>query len=186
MDTNPERWQELVEEALTGNRGAFSEIVRIMMKPIIALTYRMTQNHDAAYDLAQETFLSAWDHRSEFRGESGFNSWLYKIATNKTLNYLASRQRTSFPADDYLSEMASETDNPENVLVKKELRENILRFMTTLPDQQRIVFDLRFYKDMPFAEIARITGKAEGTVKTNYREAVKKLKEFARTKRWGQ
>ena len=184
METNPERWQQLIEKALAGDRGAFSEIVRIMMKPIIALTYRMTQNQDAAHDLAQETFLSAWSHRSDFRGKLGFTSWLYKIATNKTLNYLASPKQAALSVDDYLPGMVSDTDNPENILIKKELRENVLKFMATLPAQQRIVFNLRFYNNMPFAEIARITGRAEGTVKTNYREAVRKLKSFALEKGW--
>ena len=154
------------------------------MKPIVALTYKMTRNRDAAHDLAQETFLAAWDHRSDFRGQTGFNSWLYKIATNKTLNYLASPKQVVLPADEYLAGAVSESDNPENVLVKKEMRQNVLEFMGTLPAQQRIVFNLRFYNNLPFAEIARLTGKAEGTVKTSYREAVRKLRKLAIEKGW--
>jgi len=85
-----DRLQPLIEKATAGDRDAFSDIVRIMMKPIVALTYRMTQNREAAYDLAQDTFLAAWQNLSGFRGEAKFDNWLYRIATNKTLNYLAS------------------------------------------------------------------------------------------------
>jgi len=69
-------------------------------------------------------------------------------------------------------------------MVKKELRENVLAFMESLPAQQRLVFNLRFYQQLSFEEIAATTGKALGTVKTNYREAVKKLRRVALEKGW--
>ena len=184
VETYREKLQPLIEKAVMGDRQAFSEIVRIMMKPVIALTYRMTQNREAAHDLAQDTFLAAWQNLSGYRGEAKFDNWLYRIATNKTLNYLASPKNTVVPSDDYrLTDMA-DINTPEKLLMQKELRGIVLEFMRTLPDRQRLVFNLRFYRNLPFAEIAAITGNSEGTVKTNYREAVKKLREYMNRKGW--
>ena len=179
-----DKLQPLIEKATAGDRDAFSDIVRIMMKPIVALTYRMTQNREAANDLAQDTFLAAWQNLPGFRGEAKFDSWLYRIATNKTLNYLASQKSTVVAADDYRLTDTIDSATPEKILMRKELKGMVLDFMGTLPTRQRLVFNLRFYRNLPFAEISEITGNAEGTVKTNYREAVKKLREYMKQKGW--
>ena len=176
--------QELVEKALAGDRVAFSDIVRKLMKPVVAFTYRMTQERESAVDLAQEVFLSAWQNLKSFRGDSRFESWVFAIAANKTINFLRSRANHPTEQIDERQVDPADTGNPERDLVQKELREDVFAFMATLPEKQRLVFDLRFYKHMSFDEIARATGKAAGTVKTNYREAVKKLRGFAAAKGW--
>ena len=180
---NHEPLEQLVEKATGGNREAFSEIARRLMKPIVALTYRMTGDRDTAFDLAQETFVTAWQRLKSFRGEAGFESWLYRIATNKTLNHLESERRLAAPrATD--PDPADNSGTPETILEKRQMREDVLAFMRTLPEQQRVVFNLRFYRELQFDEIATILGKSVGTVKTHYREAVKKLRVFAKAKGW--
>lgn len=172
----------LVDRARAGDRQAFSELMKEHMKPIVALTFRMTGDKEAAFDLAQETFLSAWQSLSGYRGDAKFASWLYRIATNKTLNYLkAHKPFVGFEVDE---QVASPQIGPERELHQKELRRDVLQFMQALPTQQRLVFNLRFYRQQPFAEIAEALGSAVGTVKTHYREALKKLKEFAVEKGW--
>lgn len=172
----------LVDRARSGDRQAFSELMKVHMKPIVALTFRMTGDKEAAFDLAQETFLSAWQSLGGFRGDARFESWLYRIATNKTLNFLKATKPSSAVEIDEQS--VSTEPSPERALHQKELRRDVLAFMKTLPAQQRLVFNLRFYRQLPFAEIAEALGSAVGTVKTHYREALKKLKEFAVEKGW--
>jgi RNA polymerase sigma-70 factor (ECF subfamily) len=178
----------LVERAREGDKEAFSKLVRMMMKDIVALTYRMTQDRESAFDLAQDTFVSAWENLRGFRGESMFQSWLYRIASNKTLNFLKQRSHRqamsidSAPVGAVASQVPS--DNPEQSLREVELQKGVLDFMAGLPAQQRLVFDLRFYKGLTFEEIARVTGKALGTVKTHYREAVIKLRTLAKQRGW--
>ncbi|MFQ6007588.1 MAG: RNA polymerase sigma factor [Candidatus Zixiibacteriota bacterium] len=159
-----------------------------MIKDIVALTYRMTQDREAAFDLAQEAFISAWENLRRFRGKSMFQGWLYRIASNKTLNFLKkqSRRQTISIDSPSVGVVASQTpsDNPEQLLQKVELQKNVLDFMAGLPVQQRLVFDLRFYKGLAFEEITHITGKALGTVKSHYREAVNKLRTFAKQRGW--
>ena len=138
-------------------------------------------DRDTAMDLTQETFITAWEKLYNFRGDSSFASWLFRIASNKTLDFLKSSDRIQ-SVNDVLRNESTLIDNrsvdPHNVLVLKELRERVLTFMKSLPVQQRIAFELRFYKQLKFKEIAVVTGSALGTVKTNYREAIKKLRQL--------
>ena len=183
-DSNKESLESLVAKARTGDSQAFSTIVRQLMNQVAALTYRMTGERESALDLAQDTFVSAWENLRGYRGEASFVNWVYRIATNKTLNYLkagARRETVGELPDDIIDTMAVD---PEKRLVRKELAGRVLQFMHTLPPQQRIIFELRFYKGMPFEEIARATDRALGTVKTGYREAVKKLRNIASEKGW--
>ena len=189
-DIDNEIVEYLVRRAKEGDREAFSKIVRMMMKDIVALTYRMTQDRESAFDLAQDTFISAWEKLHDFRGDSTIQSWLYRIAANKALNYLkqcSRRSETSLESAPTPA-VASEAgfDSPEQSLKVKELQSAVLEFMTELPRQQRLVFDLHFYKHLTFEEIARITGKALGTVKTHYREAIIKLRAYAQQRGWRQ
>lgn len=180
--------QYLVRRAQKGDKEAFSRLVRLMMKDVVALTFRMTQDRDGAFDLAQETFVSAWQSIRSFREEAKFESWLYRIAANKALNYLKQRSRRPVASIDSLETetlvSGLSSHNPEQLLRAKEMQKGVLEFMAELPDQQRLVFDLRFYKELTFEEIAKITGKAVGTVKTHYREAIIKLRAFAERKGW--
>ncbi|MEW6411777.1 MAG: sigma-70 family RNA polymerase sigma factor [Candidatus Zixiibacteriota bacterium] len=178
-----ERISRLVELARLGERKAFSEIVRIMMNPVIALTYKMTRDKDSAMDLAQDTFVAAWQNLDSFKGDSKFESWIYRIATNKAINFV---KRESRSAGDEALQAISAVDDPGRDLQRKELRERILAFMGQLPAQQRKIFELRFYKELPFDEVANVSGRAVGTVKTLYREAVKKLRQVAVSEGWSQ
>jgi RNA polymerase sigma-70 factor (ECF subfamily) len=180
--------EQLAQKARLGDRAAFSRIVRIMMSRIVSLTYRMTSDGESALDLAQDSFVAAWEKLSEFRGDAMFTSWLYQIATNKSLNFLnkASTRKDVSLNETTATERPSENlaTNPERALKIKLLRGDILRFMQSLPEMQRIVFELRFYQGMSFGEIAGQTDKAESTVKTHYRQAVIKLRKLATAKGW--
>ena len=154
------------------------------MKPLVAMTYRMTRDRDSAVDLAQDACVAAWQKLHTFRGESKFESWLFSIAINKARNFLQSRALRA--TDNLPSEMVDQSSdvNPETELTRSELRRDVFAFMQSLPEQQQVAFNLRFYRQLSFDEIAKATGRALGTVKTNYREAVKKLREFALEKGW--
>lgn len=154
------------------------------MTRVVALTYRITGNRETALDLAQDTFVSAWENLHTYRGEAGFANWVFRIATNKALNHLkaATRRRSQ---DDFDFDNIEATDpGPERQMHRRELAEQVCDFMASLPPQQRAIFELRFYKEMPFDEIADVLQRALGTVKTGYREAIKKLRVHALEKGW--
>ncbi len=139
----------------------------------------MTGDKEAAKDLAQDSFVAAWQSLKDFREEAAFDSWLLKIAHNKALNYIAANQRKTAAQTEVISRHeAIHDDNLEQSRHDK-LLEGILQFVGELPPMQKSVFELRYYQQMPFADIAKATGKALGTVKTHYREAVAKLRVHA-------
>ncbi|UCD63015.1 MAG: sigma-70 family RNA polymerase sigma factor, partial [Candidatus Zixiibacteriota bacterium] len=122
---NTNRIAGLLAGARLGDRDAFSEIVRIMMNPIIALTYKMTQDRDSALDLAQDTFVAAWENLSEFKDEAKLESWLYRIAANKAINHLKRESRNV--GDRGIDRRLAPAD-PERDFEKKELRYRVLSF----------------------------------------------------------
>lgn len=171
------RIQGLAKRASQGDPDAFSDIVKALMNDVMALTYKMTGDRETARDLTQESFIAAWENIASFRAESRFETWLYRIAVNKALGLLQKKKAVSIEDVDQSLEQSGET--PDENLSRAELRGLILEFMQRLPEQQRLAFELRFYRQLSFEEIAEVTGKALGTVKTNYRESIKKLREFA-------
>jgi RNA polymerase sigma-70 factor (ECF subfamily) len=183
-----EQLEWLAAQARSGDRQAFSQIAKIMMDRVVALTYRMTGDREAGLDLAQETFVSAWENLGRFRGDAAFTSWLYRIATNKALNHLKraeNRLSSRLDVDSGSSSQSLESPlNPETDFANRELSAQLLRFMADLPTQQRQVFELRYYQQLSFDEIAAIADRAEGTVKTHYRLAVEKLRRWAKEKGW--
>lgn len=154
------------------------------MNPVMALTYRMTGDREAAEDLAQETFVRAWSEIEQYKGAGPVRSWIWKIAANRSLNYIESRStHTRLEVQAAPGEASTEL-SPQRQLEQEELRRGMLAFMATLPPQQRLAFDLRFYQQLSFEDMSQVMDRALGTVKTLYREAVSKLRVHAQASGW--
>lgn len=138
---------------------------------------RIVVGHEDAEDAMQETTISIITNIDKFKGESNISTWIYKIATNEALKTLRKRCRIMQSIDsltpDLCAKLSAESD-PEAEVIAKTFQQAIL----TLPMQQRIAFNLRYYNDMPYEEIAKITGKKVNTLKTNYHFAVEKIKKY--------
>jgi RNA polymerase sigma-70 factor, ECF subfamily len=182
-DVDNDQIRRLAQQASEGNHAAFSDLMRMFMNQIVALTYRMTGERDTALDLAQDTFISAWENLTRFRGDSRFDSWLYRIAVNKSLNYIA-HKKVENPAELNEDYFIQSQDSPHDQMEDNELKQQVLSFMQSLPEQQRAVFELRFYRQLQFDEIAAILDRSVPTVKTNFREAIKKLRTHAEKEGW--
>jgi len=178
---------DLVRRAKDGDQKAFSKLVREMMNPVVAHAYRMTGDTETARDLAQDSFVAVWGHLGELKEPARFRSWLFQIVSNRAINYLNRRSRQTQQLEVLRLEgetAFSHSSDPLAELWNSRLRHGIRSFMAALPVQQRQVFDLRFYRGLTFVEIASVIGKAEGTAKAHYRQAVIKLRELARKEGW--
>jgi RNA polymerase sigma factor (sigma-70 family) len=166
--------QELVIQAKGADRRAFDELVKLNKDKMFALTYRMTGDRESAFDLVQETFLTAYKEINSFRAESSFSSWLYRIASNKAINFLRRKKLLSFIP---LANMAGSEPTYEMAdnLDGSDINKAAAAAIMALPPSQKLVFNLRFYDELSFPEIADILNKHESTVKTNYQKAVEKL-----------
>jgi RNA polymerase sigma-70 factor (ECF subfamily) len=170
--------QGLIDKALAGDKEAFSALVREYQNRIFGFIMRMTANRDAALDLTQETFLAAWNHLDSFRKEASFSTWLHQIAANRTKNYLKRAKRETGLPEDF--EVAADTDQPDTGYERKQQEHLLKTAVATLPYKQRLTFTLRYFEQMKFREIARAQGISVSAAKTNFAEALNKLKKKLR------
>ncbi len=173
--------KELVSRAAAGERPAFDELVRRYKDKMFALIYRMTSDRETALDLLQDSFFAAFKELPHFRGDASFGSWVYRIASNKSLNFLKRKKLLSFLPLESSDESAASYEMKDNIQ-NNELKTALTDAVAELPPKQKLVFNLRFYEQLGFNEIAKILDKNVSTVKTNYQKAIeklqKKLKDF--------
>jgi RNA polymerase sigma-70 factor (ECF subfamily) len=164
----------LVERALDGDAGAFEELVRAYQAPIYYLALRYVRDEGAAADLAQTTFLKAFQGLRGFRHGSSVKTWLYRIVINLCKNYLRDRGRKR---EDSLGEMdPPSTANPLQELIAHEDQRLLVQAWGRLPERQRLTVMLKVNEGMKYREIAEVLGCSVGTVKANFHHACTRLK----------
>lgn len=162
-------------------RSAFATVVRLYSKQIYWQIRRMVYVHEDADDLVQNTFIKAWEAIGGFRGEAKVSTWLYRIATYEALNFIKKRrseeeQRVDAGSDEEASYLLGRLVADEYF----DADEAELRFqkaLLSLPPKQQLVFRLRYYDEMPYEEMAALTGTSEGALKASYHLAMKKVTE---------
>lgn len=173
--------QELVERLQNPAtcRKAFEEVISRYSEQLYWQIRRMVQNHDDASDILQNVFMKAWQSIDRFRGSAKLSTWLHKIAINESLSFL-DRQRRQPSSDtdsdeefSLLSTIEADTDIDGDQL-SVELRKAI----ALLPEKQRLVFNMRYYDEMPYEQISNILGTSVGALKASYHLAVKKIEQY--------
>lgn len=140
---------------------------------------RIVVLHEDAEDILQDTFVTAFTNAHGFRGdnEGSLIGWLYKIATNLCIRHLNRRRKWGFFASvDSLRERLAADFEGEISPSADEISVRLQRAVVALPMKQKLVFNMRYYDEMPFEKIAEITGQSVSTLKTNYHYAVQKVK----------
>ena len=171
---------ELIEKfAVAESRNyAFNLLVRKYQQKIYWHIRKMVIDHDDADDLVQETFIKAWQALDNFRGDAQLYTWLYRIATNECLNFLNKKKKRFFlPIGDIAHELADKLDN-DPLVTGDEIQLRLQKALLTLPDKQRLVFNMKYFDDMKYDDIAKITGTSVGALKASYHIAVKKIEDF--------
>jgi len=196
--------EELVERFRDGGKEWFDELVRRHQKRMYWLARRIVGNHDDADDVVQDVFLKVYHGLRKFRGESSFATWLYRITTNAAIGMQRRRRIVEWVGlepsllggtspegvpfrDEYRPEEAataavsSGQDVPHSLEVEEQ-RAIIEKAIARLPRKQRLVFVLRYYEELPYAEISKILKTSGGGLKANYYHAVKKIATYVRRK----
>ncbi|MDA8168627.1 MAG: RNA polymerase sigma factor [Nitrospiraceae bacterium] len=167
-----------IEEYLEGDDEAGGELVMRYQRRIFAFLYRMTGDMEESKDLTQTVFIKALNGLKDFRKESSFKTWLYRIAANAGLNHISGRRQEA-EIDETL---ASGEKGALSELMDNEKREIIRTGLDRLPERQRTAVILRVYEGLSCNETALVMGCTEGAVKAHYSFAVKKLKGVFREK----
>lgn len=155
----------------------FNMLVRKYQQKVYWHIRKMVIDHDDANDLTQEVFIKIHKHIGSFRQDSQLFTWIYRIATNECLNFLQRKKRRYFlPIVDVQSELLSKLTSSPYVSAD-EVQLKLQKALLTLPHKQRLVFNMRYFDDLSYEEIAEITQTSVGALKASYHLAVKKIED---------
>ena len=169
---------EIVRRVQTGDAEAFGELVNRYSGRIYALALAMVRDAQRAEDVTQEAFIRAYEHLDGFRGASAFGTWLYRIALNECLTFLnKQRANNQLSIDEADAEMVNKLEG-DSYFSGDETQRLFQKALHTLPDKQRIVFNLKYFQEMKYEEISEILGTSVGALKASYHHAVKKIESF--------
>lgn len=173
---------ELIRKAREGDLRSFDALVRRYQKKVYYLALRMLKSHDAADDVAQETFVSAYRAIGTFKPGSNFYTWIYRICMNRSLNYLEKERHlvpeSAFGEGSSPLERASAEADPLGDAAGAETARRIERAVDSLSPAYKAVFVLRAYEEMSYEEIAESLGISTGTVMSRLFRAREKLQEM--------
>ena len=165
----------LVEGFRRGEESAFAALVIKYREAVYRVARRMVHNHEDASDIAQEVFIRMHRALVRFAGRSSLRTWIFRITVNLCLDHTARRREVT--GLDAMAWEPSSDDNPvEGGVERRELEDAVATAIDALPPRQRAMVVLRVYQDLPYADIARVMGCAEGTVKATMFAAVGKLR----------
>ena len=165
----------LVAQASRGDLAAYDQLVRRYQTRIYSLAYNMTGNKEDAEDMVQDVFVKAFSSLKSFRGTSSFYTWIYRIAINRTINFLKKRKKKQAVSLNDVDEGVerdpayvelSARESPVRDASLTELQEKLNKALLTLSEKHRTVVVLHDIQGLPHDEIARMTGCSEGTVRS--------------------
>ena len=175
IDLEHEEDEALVRRTQKGDSSAFDVLVGRYKERLYATVYHMTSNHEDANDLVQETFIKAYKSLRSFRGQSSFYTWVYRIAVNRTINFIKRRKnRSQYSLDDMDSSVQTDPDlvelmshvTPRREVGLMELQQKLNEALQQLSESHRAVVAMHDIQGMTHADIARVMKCSEGTVRS--------------------
>lgn len=156
----------------------FNMLVRAYQKRVYWHIRKMVIDHDDADDLTQEVFIKIHKYIGNFREDAQLFTWIYRIATNECLTFLQKKKRRFFlPLGDVERELTGKLDSAPHIS-GDEIQLKLQKALLKLPDKQRLVFNMRYYEELSYEEIASITQTSVGALKASYHHAVKKIEDY--------
>ena len=175
--------QALITQFQNGDskEAAFTQLLKSHQTQVYYQIKKMVLEHADADDIAQAVWIKVWNKLDGFKQESAFSTWLFRIAYNETLNFIAQKKRLT--AHHAQKELDHSLEHPSghDGLNESAIQIKLERAIAELPEKQRHVFMLRYYDDFDYEKIASITGTTVGGAKANYHQAVKKMTTLLQT-----
>ena len=157
---------------------AYTAIIKKYQEKLYWLVRRMVVDHDDANDVLQNVFIRVWKGLENFREDSQLYTWLYRIATNESLTFIEQqKKRTSVSLNNEESGLSNKIRADQHFDGQK-LEWKLQLAIQQLPEKQRIVFQLRYYDEMPYEEMSKVLETSEGALKASYHHAVKKIEDY--------
>jgi RNA polymerase sigma factor (sigma-70 family) len=157
---------------------AYTAIIKKYQEKLYWHIRRMVVDHDDANDVLQNVFIRVWKGLENFREDSQLYTWLYRIGTNECLTFLEQqKKRSSVSLNNDDAGLSDKVRADEHFDFQK-LEWKLQLAIQQLPEKQRIVFNLRYYDEMPYEEMSKVLETSEGALKASYHHAVKKIEDF--------
>lgn len=172
--------QELIEGFQNPERQnyIFNLLVRKYQQKLYWQIRKLVLDHEDANDILQNVFIKVWKNLHTFRSDSKLYTWLYRIAINEALNFIKQKKKASLTTlEESMAELASQV-NLEPGLSADRIQLKLQQAVLTLPEQQRLVFNLKYYDDLKYEDIAEILQLSVGGLKATYHHAVKKIEKY--------
>ncbi|WP_394677330.1 RNA polymerase sigma factor [uncultured Sphingobacterium sp.] len=159
------------------------EAFRLLLKKYQQKIYwhvrRMVIDHDDADDVVQDIFVKVWKNLGNFREDSQLYTWLYRIATNECITFLnKKKQKQNVSLDDDTTAYLAETLADGSYFNGDRAQMKLQQALLTLPEKQKLVFNMKYFEDMKYEEISEVLGTSVGALKASYHLAVKKIEAF--------
>ncbi len=157
---------------------AFNLLVREYQKRLYWHIRKIILNHDDTDDVLQNVFIKIWRNLENFKEESQLYTWMYRIATNESINFLnQKKKRAGIPLDDVSAFLANNLES-DSYYKGDEIQTKLQKAILTLPDKQRIVFNMKYFDEMKYEEMSKILETSVGALKASYHHAVKKIEDY--------
>jgi RNA polymerase sigma factor (sigma-70 family) len=157
---------------------AYTAIIKKYQEKLYWHIRRMVVDHDDANDVLQNVFIRVWKGLENFREDSQLYTWLYRIATNESLTFIEQqKKRSSVSLNDDEAGLSNKVRADQHFDFQK-LEWKLQLAIQQLPEKQRVVFNLRYYDEMPYEEMSKVLETSEGALKASYHHAVKKIEDF--------
>jgi RNA polymerase sigma factor (sigma-70 family) len=164
-------------EPATKEQG-FTGIIKKYQEKLYWHIRRMVVDHEDANDVLQNIFIKVWKGLENFREDSRLYTWLYRIATNECLSFIEQQKRKASISMDEVVEVLSNKVKADSNFDANKLEWKLQLAIQQLQEKQRVVFNLRYYDEMPYEEMSRILDTSEGALKASYHHAAKKIEAF--------
>lgn len=169
---------QLFNQGGKNSEKAFNEIVTVFGPKLYSQIRTIAKSHELTNDILQNVFLKVFQNLDQFKGESSLYTWMYRIARNETLNFLdKEKRRSGIDIDPPMLELIAGDTFLDN-LGEEKISALLFEAIKTLPEKQALVFELKYFQDLPYSEISHLLNTSEGALKANYHHARQKIELF--------
>jgi len=157
---------------------AFNLLVRKYHKKLYWVVRRLVIEHDDTNDLVQNVWVKVWENLENFKAQSQLYTWLYRISANEALTFLSKKKKRFFVNIEDVDQQLSEKAEHDMGMSGDDIQVKLQKAIILLPEKQRLVFQMRYYDEMPYEEMSKVLQTSVGALKASYHHAAKKIENY--------
>ncbi|RSK39319.1 RNA polymerase sigma factor [Mangrovimonas spongiae] len=180
MNTEKDLIKRLTTKGTKDN--AFKELLHLYKERLYWHIRKIVLSHDDADDVLQNTFIKVFKNIDKFKGDSQLYSWMYRIATNESLTFLKKKSKRLQISDEELQQQTINNLEADVYFNGDDIQLKLQKAIATLPQKQQLVFNMKYFDDIKYKDMANILDTSEGALKASYHMATKKIEAYLKSK----